>query len=180
MKTSKLVVFILLVVSNSSVFAVPDHKKRLLQVKKKAPQVKLTNNLLKDGRLSARKSLPILLMFSATDCSYCELLENEILKPMLLSGDYVNKVIIRKVNIDEDSDMVRDFNGKKKVLSDIVLRYNIHVTPTMVFVDKNGKELTKRMIGINTVEYYGGDVDNAIDKSIKKLRSNNFPDSAQK
>ena len=89
---------------------------------------------------------------------------------MLLSGDYTHKVIIRKVVIDEETPL-KDFNGKSIEVDDFVLRYNVFVTPTMVFIDPNGKELTKRMIGINTIDYFGGDVDNAIERSIKKLKS---------
>ena len=148
--------------------------------KKASPKVKLTHNLAKDGRLAERKGLPILLVFSASDCSYCELLEAEILRPMLLSGDYTDKVIIRKVNIDEDSAIVRDFNGKKTPLNDIVLRYGVYVTPTVIFVNHEGTELAKRLIGINTVEYYGGDVDAAIEKSLKKIRNSDPLENARK
>jgi hypothetical protein len=33
-----------------------------------------------------------------------------------------------------------------------------------------GRELAKRIIGITTIDYFGGDVDNAIEESIKLIR----------
>jgi len=169
MRTTSKLLFIVLITSISGVFAISsltNEQKR----RQKAAKVKVTKNLAKIGRKSARKGIPILLEFAATDCSYCMILENEILNPMLLSGDYGDKVIIRKVYIDEGDTIVKDFNGKKVPLDKIVLRYGIYVTPTIIFVDHNGKELAKRLIGINTVEYFGGDVDKAIAVSLKKIR----------
>ena len=50
------------------------------------------------GALSRARQLPIMLVFSADDCPYCRLLEEEFLKPMLISGEYDDKVIfLRKI-----------------------------------------------------------------------------------
>ncbi len=118
---------------------------------------------------SRKKNLPILLVFSASDCSFCELLENEILKPMILSGDYYDRVIIRKVVMDDDSTL-RDFNGETISMEDFSDHYDIFVTPTMLFLDPAGLELSERLLGINTVEMFGGRVDRAIELSLEKLR----------
>ena len=142
-------------------------------------QVQETEDLHDVARLSNQNGLPILLVFSATHCTYCEMLEDEILKPMLISGDYGDKVIIRKINIDLTEDL-RDFNGKHIEASDFVNRYNVFVTPTMLFLDSSGEELANRMIGINTVEMYGGFVDDAIDQSIKMIRNNTRQDKLAK
>lgn len=176
MKLIRKFTFVLVLTAMSGSFALSayDNDKKY---QNKAYKVKVTKNLAKIGRKAARKGVPILLEFAATDCGYCVLLENEILNPMLLSGDYGNKVIIRKVYIDEGSTIIRDFNGKKTTLDKIVLRYNIFVTPTIVFVDHKGKELSKRLIGINTVEYFGGDVDKAIEESLKKIKESQYSDS---
>ena len=178
MKYISKLLFLMLVLGASAVFADTDDDSDTSNLKK-GPEVQATTDLAQDARLAQKKRLPILLMFSATHCTYCELLENEILKPMLLSGDYTDKVIIRKVVIDEESSL-KDFNGKKIETDDFVLRYNVIVTPTMVFIDQNGKELTKRMIGINTIDYFGGDVDNAIERSLKKLKNDQNSLTAKK
>jgi thioredoxin-related protein len=141
-------------------------------------QVITSENMQQLGKLSAQKRLPILLIFSASHCPYCDLLEEEIIKPMLISGDYTNKVIIRKLVTDE-TDEIRDFNGKRISVNDFIAKHNVYVTPTMLFFGPDGKELTQRMIGINTVEMYGGLVDNAIDESIAELRKA-LPKLAQK
>lgn len=135
---------------------------------KNAINVVASTRLDNVGATSKSLSLPVLLVFFSTSCPYCKMLEDEILRPMLISGDYENKVIIRKLLIDKEHELV-DFNGKLVDMGNFVTRHNVHVVPTMLFLDHNGKELAKRLIGINTIEMFGGDVDNAIELSLKKL-----------
>lgn len=119
--------------------------------------------------LSKNLNIPVLLVFSSTECPYCELLEEEILRPMLISGDYEDKVIIRKILIDKEYEIV-DFNGMPADMDEFVTRHGVYVVPTILFFDHDGNELAERLIGINTVEMFGGIVDEAIEVSLKKLQ----------
>lgn len=119
--------------------------------------------------VAAKKSrLPILVMFGADDCGYCEKLEAEILKPMVISGDYHDKVIIRKMMID-DFDSVRDFKGAELDASEFADKYHVTVTPTVMLLDSDGEMLAPKILGINTVEFYAAYLDQAIDVSYKSL-----------
>jgi thioredoxin-related protein len=118
--------------------------------------------------VSRNLGLPVLLVFASTECPYCDLLEDEILKPMLISGDYEDKVIIRKILIDIEHEIV-DFNGILVAMDDFVTRHSVYVVPTILFFDHDGNELAKRLIGVNTIEMYGSIVDEAIEVSLKKL-----------
>lgn len=133
-------------------------------------QVRTTVDLQADARLAAKRGVPVLLEFSASTCSYCELLESEILRPILLNGGYTNKVLIRKVVID-DASKLRDFDGRMVSMDDFVQRHNIMVTPTMLFFDPRGHELVPRMVGINTIDFFAGEVDQAIDTALTKLHA---------
>ena len=117
-----------------------------------------------------QKSLGLVLMFHAAHCPYCALMENEILSPMVKSGDYDDKVIIRKLQIDEARD-VKDFDGKTVEPSDISDRYGATLTPTLVFLDANGNEKAKKMIGINTVELFGAYLDDKIDILLQNMKT---------
>ncbi len=119
--------------------------------------------------VAAKEShLPILVMFGADDCSYCEKLEAEILKPMVISGDYHDKVIIRKMMID-DFNSVRDFKGAELEASEFADKYHVTVTPTVMLLDSDGKMLAPKILGINTVEFYAAYLDQAIDVSYRSL-----------
>ena len=60
---------------------------------------------------------------------------------------------------------------KKIDVNDFAGDYRAYVTPTMVFLDHNGKELTKRLMGVGTEGFFANEIDMAIDKSLNRLRS---------
>jgi thioredoxin-related protein len=128
-------------------------------------------NLHQEGRNAAEKRLPILIMFSMEHCPYCELIREDFLKPMLRSGDYTDKVIIREIHSDSYA-TVRDFNGANISVEELTHRYGASLSPTVVFLDHKGRELSKKMIGITTVYYYGGFLDDAIEASYKRMQNN--------
>ena len=114
--------------------------------------------------------MPILLVVSRDDCPYCELLKHEILEPMLISGEYDGRVLIRELLIDSELP-VRDFDGQAIAPDALAQRYRARLTPTVLFLDDRGRELTKPMIGINTVDFYGYYLDAAIDVARERLRA---------
>lgn len=139
-------------------------------IAQEAPPVKETTDLYSLGQDAHERDLPILVMFSQTNCTYCVVLEESYLRPMLKSGEYQDKVIIRKVMIDS-FDSVRNFNGSKIDASDFAGNYRAYVTPTMVFLDHNGKELTNRLMGVGTEGFFANEIDQSINHSLNRLRS---------
>jgi len=107
-------------------------------------------------------------MFHAEHCHYCALMENDILSPLIKSKEYDKKVLIRKLQIDESRD-IKDFEGKVVEPSDLSDKYEATLTPTLVFLDYNGKEKADKMIGINAVELFGAYLDAEIDKLISNI-----------
>ena len=76
---------------------------------------------------------------------------------------------MRKLVIDR-SGKLRDFNASAVNAAELASRYKVFVTPTLLFVDSQGNELAERMVGVMTLEFYGGYLDQAIDASSDKLR----------
>lgn len=132
--------------------------------------VPVATDLQQDGNQALSRELPILLTFTSMVCSYCELLEQDFLQPMLLGGEYRDKVIIRKLEVGYGS-TVTDFSGHSIAASKLSDRYRVFVTPTLLFVDGNGKELAERMVGINTPELFGGYLDNCIETALLRIRN---------
>ncbi len=135
--------------------------------------VPLTQNLSADGARAENGCKPLMLEFSASDCGYCELLETEVLNPTLLNRDYDERVLMRKLLLDSSARLT-DFDGDNRLSAQqLAERYKVWVTPTVLFVDAAGNELTERMVGVNTIEMYGGYLDLALDASRAKLRERN-------
>ena len=133
-------------------------------------RVPVAHDLQQEGRQAQSRQLPIMLTFSADDCSYCELLEEDFLQPMLLSGEYGDRAIIRKLILDDGSS-VSDFSGRETEATRLSDQYRVFVTPTILFIDGEGRELAERIVGINTPELFGGYLDACIDTALASIRN---------
>ena len=112
----------------------------------------------------------IMLEMSASYCSYCETLEEEIIKPMLRSGEYTDNVLIRRLQIDEAA-LLKDTDGIYLTPTEIAEKFNVDITPTLLFIDGNGNEVSEKIRGVYSLDYYGGFVDQAIDQGLIIIRN---------
>lgn len=128
-------------------------------------------NLKEIGAEADERNLPIMLLFVDSDCDDCVTITEEIIEPMIISGDYKNKIIIQYINLDEDK--IIDFNGKESNADRIANRYNLELTPTVSFVNDKGIEFVEPISGMSNLDYYGSLLDESIDKALRKLRDIN-------
>ncbi|MCB1859759.1 MAG: hypothetical protein KDI63_15910 [Gammaproteobacteria bacterium] len=122
------------------------------------------------ARMAAAKRTPILLLVSQAHCGFCTQIKEQILGPMILSGDYDNTLLIRELFIDYGS-RVRDFQENDVDSGSFALRYQVYLTPTLLFIGPDGKELTERLVGIQTPELFFFYVESAVEKAIASLRT---------
>lgn len=122
------------------------------------------SDLQKLAQMAEKKRIPILLMVSQEHCEFCELMKQEVLNPMLLSGEYSDKVVIRELLIDQ-GELVTDFAGRQQSAQAFSSGLNVWVTPTLLFLDHRGEEAAERILGINTVDYLLFYVEDAIDSA---------------
>ena len=64
-------------------------------------QISPLRDFLALSKDAASNNKIIMLEVSASYCDYCRVLEEEIIKPMLRSGDYTKNVLIRQLEIDD-------------------------------------------------------------------------------
>ena len=126
-------------------------------------------NLSLDAKLAREKQIPILILFSMQDCPFCKRVREEILIPTTLNAEYDNKVILLEVDGANHAKMI-DFDGKITTQANFVARNRVGLTPTVKFFDPQGREVANPIVGLVTVDYYGGFLDQAIDTSIAKIR----------
>lgn len=129
------------------------------------PELIKIKDIRDTARLAQAKKLPILIMFGTDECPYCRLLKEDFLIPMLISGDYTDKVIIREAHVSARADII-DFSGNKISISKFSARYKVTLFPTMIFIDSKGEVLVKKIIGITTPSLFGGTLDNSIDEAL--------------
>ena len=129
----------------------------------------LTNFFALNEKAKKGKKI-IMLEVSASYCGYCRTLEEEIIKPMLRSGDYTQNVLIRQLEID-DAYLIETSSGKKLTPSELAEKLNIKITPTLLFLDGNGNEVSERIPGVYSLDFYGGYVDEALADGLKIIRN---------
>lgn len=134
-------------------------------------EIKSSRDLQALGRLATQEKKIIFLEMSASYCGYCETLEEHIIKPMLRSGDYDHYVLFRKLDIDSHLS-IKDFDGNKTTPAQYAYQLNTSLTPTLLFIDGRGKEVSERIIGVNTLELYGQYVDDALLEGHRKIKQN--------
>lgn len=134
-------------------------------------EIRAVDNFASLSEQARRENKVIMLEMSASYCGYCKTLEEEIIKPMLRSGDYTGTVLIRKLDIDSHYPM-RDLDGADSSPAKLSHRMGVYVTPTLIFLDGRGREVAERIIGINSLDFFGGYVDQALQKGLDIIRSN--------
>jgi thioredoxin-related protein len=132
-------------------------------------EVPASNNLSELGQQAEKGRLPIMMMVSQAHCGFCEKLKEEILEPMLISGDYTDKVIITELLMDSYTN-ITGFDGSEIHPSDIASSYKVWVTPTLLFLNADGNEVHPRMLGVNTIEMYGYYIDESINGAMASIR----------
>lgn len=130
----------------------------------------MASDLSLDARLAKEQAIPILVAVTRNDCSYCQTLKQEILLPMLRSGDYRGAVIMREVNIDTATKII-NFDFDHLSAQSWAQQYKVTFTPTVLLLNFSGEEVAKRLVGINTVSMYGWYLDEAIVGATETIRA---------
>jgi thioredoxin-related protein len=94
------------------------------------------------------------IFISQAGCQYCELLRKTVLRPMIRGGGLDERIVLREVSLDGDFEL-RDFEGRAVTGLNFAERYGAYVTPTMLFLDANGENLVKPLVGTGNIEFYG-------------------------
>ena len=119
-------------------------------------QVKELQNLQLLAEKSKQLELPIMLMFGAQWCEYCEVLKEQVFAPMALGGLYDEKVVLmRHVGVDEAA-LIPDWYGQPIKKSKWAYQLNADLTPTVLFLDGFGREVAPRIIGVTEITLYAG------------------------
>lgn len=133
----------------------------------------------RDEALTAAASGAILLLAVTREgCPYCARLRRDILTPMIRSGDYTGRVVIREMMMEPDSP-VEDFAGQTTSTARMATRYGIEITPTVLLLDAAGRSLQTPIIGINNAEMYGFYLDRAIDQALAGIRGDPSTESTE-
>jgi thioredoxin-related protein len=133
-------------------------------------EVPWARDLQQDAEAARAVQGVVLLVFVGSHCSYCETALNDFLIPMSGNADYLAKVVMRRVDSSGFRDL-KDFQGRKLSHRKFAGDYGARLTPTVMVFDGEGRQLSKPVVGITTLDYYGFYLDQAIDQGVAKVRA---------
>ncbi|MDH3760968.1 MAG: thioredoxin fold domain-containing protein [Gammaproteobacteria bacterium] len=125
-------------------------------------------DLRQEAQIARDRNLVLVIEFSSEYCGYCRKLEALFLVPMQRNAEYNDKVLIRTVSLDAFETLV-DFDGRSMSTSDFASRYGVSMTPTLLFLNGEGVEMSEKLVGIWSEDFYGGFIDNRIDEARARL-----------
>ena len=131
-------------------------------------EVPLIDDLAALSRSARRRQLPIVLLVSRSDCSYCALLKKEVLNPMVKSREYDDQALLGELMLDSEEPLL-GFEGERTPRDDVASRFDADLTPTLLFLAPDGSEIAPRILGVNTIELFGFYVDRAIASARTRL-----------
>ena len=133
-------------------------------------KVPLAADLSKEAKIARDKRIPILVLFSAPGCVYCDRVRNQVLIPTTLNADYDDKVIMLEVEVGNNTKLI-DFDGKRITQAQFASKHKVVFTPTVKFFDARGHEVADPIVGLVTLDYYGGVFDQGIENAIARIRN---------
>ncbi len=126
------------------------------------------SDLREEARQAREQNLVLVIEFSSEYCGFCRRLEELFLLPMQRNAEYDSKILIRTVSLDMYETLV-DFDGQSMSTTEFASRYNVSLTPTLLFLNSEGVEMSEKLVGIWSEDYYGGFIDNRIDEARERL-----------
>ena len=125
-------------------------------------------DLREEARLARAGNLILVVEFSSEYCGFCRKLEELFLLPMQRNAEYNAKVLIRYISLDAYETLI-DFDGRSMSTGEFAERYDVSLTPTLLFLNADGVEMSEKLVGIWSEDFYGGFIDNRIDEAREKL-----------
>jgi len=133
-------------------------------------EIPLANDLAEIAQLSRSRALPTIIFVSREACPYCRTLRDSVLKPMLSANRFEQKALLVEVSLDR-VDPITDFNHEVISAKAFADRYQAEITPTLLFLDPDGREIGKRRIGISNLELYGFYLQRSMDEALAVIRT---------
>lgn len=114
---------------------------------------------------AARHGEPLVVLVSLPGCSYCDTVRRNYLGPQLAAGE----IAAREIDMTADTP-IRDADGTMTTARQWARARNISIAPTVLFLDRNGRNLANPLRGMQP-DFYGAYLEQAIDEARAKIAS---------
>ncbi len=107
---------------------------------------------LQQSALEAHNSNKVLVVYVTMEgCPYCAKLETELLTAAYDKGDLD---VAHFVELEWADHQITDFDGSRVSTASFMEQYGVVVTPTILFLGSSGEELSERLVGYQSGDFY--------------------------
>ena len=106
---------------------------------------------------AARAGEPLVLLMTLPGCPYCELVRRNYLLPLRATGLHA-----WQLDVTDRQTRVRDFEGAPATGGELAKRWKATFTPTVLFLNPQGKEVAERLVGVASPDFFGAYLDQAL------------------
>lgn len=111
----------------------------------------------------------MVVMVSRESCPYCIKLKKQIFMPEVKNGELNSQWLLRELLID-GGDTHIGFDGEKIESVDYARLIKATLTPTVLFLGPNGKELGQRIVGTGgAIDFYSFYLKRSINEALDQL-----------
>ena len=124
-------------------------------------------NFQTDAQISLADKKPIVVFFTLPNCSYCRIVRNDYLLPLLKQRAGNDSPIIREISVT-GQELVTNFDGRRLTEAALAERFKVQMTPTIMFINNEGEILTDSILGGDHTNYVAL-FDRALEDASKKM-----------
>lgn len=126
------------------------------------------SDLRADLAEAKQRKLPLMILFHTHGCGYCHYVLEDHLKPMILSGKYRQRVLIRQ--LEAHGGELVDADGRMIEPAALMRRYKVRFFPTLMLLGPEGEVLAEPLVGVANIDLYGTQLENALQKAEARIR----------
>lgn len=127
-------------------------------------------NLREEAAQAAGAGAPLIVIYSRQDCKFCETVKRDYLKPLAANPRFRDRVVIRQINQDGDSQPLSDFRGKAGTHALFAAAEKVKLVPVVAFYGPNGQQLAAPIVGARLPDFYQSYLEEAVENSMKALK----------
>lgn len=121
-----------------------------------------------DGRDAARRGVPIVILFSLPNCSYCETVRRNYLLPLGHEGEAASRPVLREAGLASSASL-KGFDQRPSSGKALAARYRIRVAPSVAVLDSGGRLLVPVLEGGDVAGMYGAYLEDALSGARRAL-----------
>ena len=129
----------------------------------------LLRDLAKEMRQLEKEGIPLLILFSRSECHFCHEVSNNYLLPIVRTVPE-KKLIVRELLSDRVSSLIGS-DGNRIATSTLMKTLRVNFFPTVVFLGSGMRVLAESLVGLNSAGFYSAYLDQRIASAIENART---------